>query len=661
MNVLHERPDAHNAAPLGGAHMKPTEVHEQDTRHAGISLQNETGVVRRVPIEAHFHEHAVRSGDIEPSFIGSPTLGGTTMGQDVSQPPQSSAERSDVRALPVTQSLDTCMRCGSGPAEGHAAASSSGNSPIDATSHVSSEFRGSGTHSRWLQEKKLSDKKLFIGQLPRSWTEENLFNIMSPFGDISDIMVLRNSRTFVSRGCGFCTFVQSSAASAAREALHGTRPVTSMRNGLQIKFAAAQRDSSRPTECSSRSRAASTSNFTDHISDAEGATNSPGSPAESTMALANPGSGMPPKLFIGQLPGYVTEVELAALLNCYGRVLETRVLRRSGRSQGCAFARFATSEEAILTIQSLDGFCPFPGHRPLNVRFAHEKHRMPAGADQQDRPANYEETTLAEEAEDQPLDKSSSIEQPSDGLLLAEQENTSQALSVSGHDVMQTSLVPQGNYPSNPAALNLVMQQRALAATSGYDSASRDTDSTSVWVEPARAYSKQSPAAAPGRETSHRSPQQLSPERDTNNSSSGSSFPRVSGWQQHQHQHQQKRSNEATLSKQQKSGRTSQRGWPNAMGGGSRTVGGPPGCNIFIFNIPIEWDDSALAGAFSIFGRILSSKVYVDKKTGRSKCFGFISFDHAHAAATAIAAMDGFTLPSGRTLEVSLKRESSRT
>lgn len=86
-------------------------------------------------------------------------------------------------------------------------------------------------------------------------------------------------------------------------------------------------------------------------------------------------------------------------------------------------------------------------------------------------------------------------------------------------------------------------------------------------------------------------------------------------------------------------------------------IEGPPGVNLFIYHIPQEYGDQELSNAFQGFGRVLSAKVFLDKATGFSKCFGFVSYDSSAAAQAAINVMNGFQL-GGKKLKVQLKREN---
>jgi len=76
---------------------------------------------------------------------------------------------------------------------------------------------------------------------------------------------------------------------------------------------------------------------------------------------------------------------------------------------------------------------------------------------------------------------------------------------------------------------------------------------------------------------------------------------------------------------------------------------------LFIFHLPNEWKENDLIEFFKEFGTIISARIMTDRTTGRSRGFGFVSYDNPNSAKNAITKMNGLQVGSKR-LKVQLKK-----
>jgi len=165
--------------------------------------------------------------------------------------------------------------------------------------------------------------KLFVGQVPASYTAEQLRPNFEQFGNIEEVSIIYDKATQLSRGCGFVTFSTEDAARAAIEALSDKLVL----NGkpLVVKFAEGLRQK------------------------------------------------MESKLYVTNIPLETSEEALLSMFAEHGEVKQVQLMQRAEDNsfKGSALVRFARRADAVAAAAALHNTTKMPGaQRPLHVKFA---------------------------------------------------------------------------------------------------------------------------------------------------------------------------------------------------------------------------------------------------------------------------------------------------
>ncbi|KAI2653054.1 CUGBP Elav-like family member 3 [Labeo rohita] len=332
------------------------------------------------------------------------------------------------------------------------------------------------------------------------------------------------------------------------------------------------------------------------------------------------------KLFVGMLGKQLSDADVRKMFEPFGSIEECTVLRGpDGASKGCAFVKYQSNAEAQAAISALHGSRTLPGaSSSLVVKFADtEKER---GIRRMQQVASQlglvqQQALVAQSAYLSPvatvaavqmqqlaaLNPSSIIATPIASITPSSGTSTPPAIAATPVPALPPPIAVN-SYPPVPAPPN------------------GQSASETLYTNGVHPYQAQSPALDPLQQAY------------TGMQHYTATYPAAYGLVGQPFPHQ------PTLVAQQPQ-------QPQQL----QQREGPEGCNIFIYHLPQEFTDSEMLQMFLPFGNVISAKVFVDRATNQSKCFGFVSFDNPASAQAAIQAMNGFQIGMKR-LKVQLKR-----
>uniref|UniRef100_A0A0A9YTW5 CUGBP Elav-like family member 2 n=1 Tax=Lygus hesperus TaxID=30085 RepID=A0A0A9YTW5_LYGHE len=463
--------------------------------------------------------------------------------------------------------------------------------------------------------------KMFVGQIPRSMDEAELTKMFSEFGRVHQINVLRDKVTGQSKGCCFVTFFTRKAALDAQNALHNIKTLPGMHHPIQMK----------PADSENRNER---------------------------------------KLFVGMLSKKYNENDVRQMFEGFGSIEECTVLRdTAGQSKGCAFVTFTSKQCAINAIKAMHHSKTMEGcSLPLVVKFADTQKEKDQKRLQQMHanlwnlagvslsPQSYLTTAVNQQSDP------SSCLAPLQILQHLQTNNSQPATGLGTQLFLHNS--PAGTYqPSlqNLAALNgsnpslpVEINQSNLQGLAALQGLANISVANGQYANPMSMQNLVTLAAMTG--AGAVSPNALSSLAGTTaaallgKASSSNATPTLS-----------------TLGSINGYGHSplsmadAYQQFSAAIGRAGKQIEGPEGANLFIYHLPAEYTDAELAQTFLPFGNVISAKVFIDKHTHLSKCFGFVSYDNPISAQAAISNMHGFQIGTKR-LKVQLKRskEASR-
>ncbi|XP_063969813.1 CUGBP Elav-like family member 1 isoform X39 [Lytechinus pictus] len=384
------------------------------------------------------------------------------------------------------------------------------------------------------------------------------------------------------------------------------------------------------------------------------------------------------KLFVGMLSKKCDESDVRIMFSAFGSIEECHILRdQMGGHKGCAFVTFATRQMALNGIRSMHQSRIMDGcTSKLVVKFADtQKEKEQKKLQQMAQQMCYNNLLqmaclgggMNNQQQQQQQQQGSGLNNPylfNAFLQLAQQAAAAGGGGGTGGNMGNVSnlanlQLPGHEYSSSPVGQTAALTMPQLAALAS--AVNQQQNSTGGQSQNALAQSQALLAAAQGNSIMGVTPGSTGP-------SGMGSNPSLAGFRGLPKGAGTNTTSSMTGLTAGLQGLAAQ--FPNGFGpinafqqqqqqqvgaAGQKQKEGPEGANLFIYHLPQDYTDTDLISMFSPYGGILSAKVFIDKNTNLSKCFGFVSYDSPISAQTAIQAMNGFSVGTKR-LKVQLKR-----